>query len=467
MSAIARADAALQPPLANAPPLPRLSETEFAQLDPTIRDQIRTAIADATRRPTEAALGRAGMTLAAYEQYDRAATFYARARALAPREFRWTYYLALAEAAAGRAAEAIGHLREALQLDGRYLPARLKLAELLLASGETADSHAIYRDAARDAPSSALAQYGLGRTLFELGDVAAAAESQRRACELSPHFGAAHYALAVAYRSLGRMEESEAQLSLYGADRTRRPPADDPLLDAIEAEKRGPYHYLELGRRLNAAGKHREAVAAFSTALELAPELAQAHVNLITAYAALGDPRNAEDHFRRAVELNPHLAEAHYNLGVLMIAQDRPPEAVAAFRRAIDINPLYADAHNNLGYLLAREHKPEEAMRHLRAALDSSPDHRDAHFNLAQTLQALARHQEAIEHFRRAATVDDDKRPTLLYYLADAYARTGATDEAIRYATEARARAAALGQTALAQRIEAELANLKSRDQSR
>ena len=65
---------------------------------------------------------------------------YARAATLAPQAFEWRYLDAVVLQRLARHADAVARLREALSLSPGYLPARVKLAEALLESGELAES---------------------------------------------------------------------------------------------------------------------------------------------------------------------------------------------------------------------------------------------------------------------------------------------------------------------------------------
>jgi tetratricopeptide (TPR) repeat protein len=438
-----------------------LSAAGLQQFEPSIRAQIQAALERATNDPTAETIAALGVVLHAYDQYDRAAACYEHARAIDPNRFEWRYYLGLANADAGRADPAIAALRDALTLAPTDVPGRLKLADLLFDRGDTEESRRLYASVMADRPASALAHYGVGRTLAARGDVAAAAKSYVRAVELSPSFAAAHYALAMAYRTLGDRERAETHLALHREHQGRRPPFDDPLRERIEAQKTGPYHHLERGRLLNARGRRQEAIQAFEQALSLSPDLVHAHVNLVAAYTGSGAFDKAAEHYRRALALAPNQPENHYNYGLLLLTQNRDPEAVEAFQRALENDPSYVDAHNNLGYLLARGGRIDEAIREFRAALNGNPSHRDAHFNLARALLSSGQREEAITHFLAATQVEDDKTPLYLYYLADAYARQGALREAERYATAARTRAVSLGQASLVKRIDEDLLRLK------
>ncbi len=120
-----------------------------------IREQLRKAIAEAAAKPRDAETnGRLGMTLQTYEQYELAAVCYQRARLLAPKEFRWSYYLAVVQAAAGKHAEAALTFKDALRLKPDYLPAQLRLADALVDVGQSAEAAKYYEQAAGFAQAS-------------------------------------------------------------------------------------------------------------------------------------------------------------------------------------------------------------------------------------------------------------------------------------------------------------------------
>ena len=123
------------------------------RFSPPIREQILQAYLAARGDPKAAETnGRLGMILQAYDEFDLAARYYKRARMLDPESFRWIYYLALVQSASGQNDLAITNLRKALQLIASYLPARLKLAELLMAEGNLAESRKIYHALIQEQP---------------------------------------------------------------------------------------------------------------------------------------------------------------------------------------------------------------------------------------------------------------------------------------------------------------------------
>ncbi|MFN0084162.1 MAG: tetratricopeptide repeat protein [Blastocatellia bacterium] len=437
---------------------PVLPEISFENFGPGIREQVKRAYEEARRNPRDpSTVGRLGMALHAYDEFENAAICYGLARRAAPGEFQWIYLLGAAQASAGRAAEAATMLREALRLRADDVPARLRLADLLFNAGALAESRQLYEAVIAKRPDLAAAHYGLGRVKSALRDPGAAAEHFRKACELSPSYGAAHYGLAMAYRDLGRREESAAELALYQQFRLTRPVTPDPLLQSVAALNAGAAERLRKGVALEAAGQLSEATAEHERALAINPQLEQAHLNLITLYARTGRFDKAEEQYRTIQTINPNLAESHYNYGVMLLERKRFAEARAAFRRCLEINPGYAEAALNLGQLLEMETKYDEALAQYQAAVESNPAQRQAHFQLARMLLYKNRGPEAIEHLKRTLTPEDAETPRYLYALGAAFTRNGDRAGGMRTLRAARDLAAAWKQSDLLALIERDL----------
>src|SRR5260370_11091456 len=112
--------------------LPGLPQLTIANFRPQIRDQVQQAYREVEAKPRDAgANGRMGMLLHAFEQYESAEICYRRARILDPNRFQWAYYLGLTQVINGKS-DAAATLGDTIRLDSEYLPARLKLAEVLL-----------------------------------------------------------------------------------------------------------------------------------------------------------------------------------------------------------------------------------------------------------------------------------------------------------------------------------------------
>ena len=332
----------------------------------------------------------------------------------------------------------------------------------MLASAEWDASQELYNQILKQDADNADAYYGLGRIRASRRDYVGAAEAYRKAVALFPDFGAAHYALALAYRAAGEAEKAEEELRLFEKNRTGVPPANDPLLGDIQTLNRSAIFQVQMGIDLERQGKIEESVAAHEKALEIDRNLVQAHINLIKLYAELGDFQKAEEHYRAAIQLDPGSAQAYYNYGVLLLGAEKYQPAQDAFRKAIDINPYYADAHNNLGYLLESEGIFSEAATEYQKAIDNKPSDRQAHFNLGRVLVNQRRYREGISELEKTIEPEDERTPRYLYALGAAFARAGDRQNALRYIRQAREGAAARGQSDLLASIDRDLHALEA-----
>jgi tetratricopeptide (TPR) repeat protein len=403
------------------------------------------------------------MVLQAWEQWQAAADVYQRAEGLAPKAFEWPYLAAFVTMRMGRAADALTPLERALTLAPSYLPARLKQAEALLDAGDLTRSAQLYAALASEPAAQPEAEYGLGRLAALERRWPDAIVHHRRACELFPEFGAAHYALALAYRNVGRMDEAQRELELHRRFGPRWPGVADPVLARMHALRDDARAHLERGITLGNEGRIDEAIAEHLVALTRDPANAQAHANLISLYARQKSWAKVDEHFKAVVALRSNLDEAYFNYGVALGLQQRHAEAAEAFRQAVAINPAHAQAHINLGVLLERDRKWDEAAAAYRRAVESQPALRLARFNLARMLIAAGRNDEAIAELERVRTPEDKESPHYVFALATAHLRAGRRDLGVQYAHEARRLALAYGQPELAAAIDKDLAAIGSR----
>jgi tetratricopeptide (TPR) repeat protein len=442
------------------PDLPGVEPTDFP---PVIREQVQEAYEAARADPLNAnASGKLGMLLELYKRREPAAICYRRAHQLAPDSFRWLYFLGSLQSVQGRRAEAAATLREGLRLNPDYLPARLKLAENLLAAGDWEEAGKTYEAIVKEHRDAAEAYYGIGRIRAANGDLEAAVESYRKACELFPAYGAAHYGLALAYRKLGDGRKSEEQLKLHAAGQTLVPPVPDPLRDEMRALDRGAASLVQRGINFQEAGRIEDAIAEHEKALELDPDFVLAHANLIILYGKTNQPQKAEEHFRAAARLNPNSADSYYNYGVLLFTERKYPEAEEMFQKAVEINPYHSQAFHNLGIIREQQGRLDDALELYRKAVERQPDFPLAHFNIGRILANQKKYDEAISQFQLALSPESENTPAYLYALSATYARAGNREESLKYGRRAREQAAARGQAELLRSIDSYLQTLES-----
>ena len=155
--------------------------------------------------------------------------------------------------------------------------------------------------------------------------------------------------------------ESGQVLFDFGAQELARKVA--PL--QLKARDANAADWYERGCDLDESAPDR-AQEAYRRALELDPDLADAHVNLGRLLHEDGDARSAAEHYRSAIELKPENVIALFNLGVALEDLRMPEEAILAYRTALAADTGCADAHYNLAHLYETRGDAAAALRHLR-----------------------------------------------------------------------------------------------------
>ncbi len=128
-----------------------------------------------------------------------------------------------------------------------------------------------------------------------------------------------------------------------------------------------------LGLALANLGIPAEALDHFQKTLTLNPpahEVPSIHVHLGNCHKDLGDYLTAAAAFRQALELDPNLKEAHHFLGFCFFKLEEYQQAVACFEKVIELDPGSAIDYANLGINLQRLGHRQEAAYVLKQALE-------------------------------------------------------------------------------------------------
>jgi serine/threonine-protein kinase len=165
-------------------------------------------------------------------------------------------------------------------------------------------------------------------------------------------------------------------------------------------------------------------------ALELDETLGEAH-------GALGwcnwtydfEWSNAEKHFVRALELNPDLAEAHFRYGFFLASMGRFEESLAELRRGADLDPLAQLGNTWLGQVLAFLERFPDAIDQLHAAVELDPTSWHANQMIGMAYRLNSNYPEAIEALQTARALAG-RQPWSLMELALTYAASGSKAQA-------------------------------------
>jgi serine/threonine protein kinase/tetratricopeptide (TPR) repeat protein len=180
----------------------------------------------------------------------------------------------------------------------------------------------------------------------------------------------------------------------------------------------------------------READAASRKALELDPELAEAHASRGLAIMLNKRYEQAETEFQTAIRLDPKLFEAYYFYARACFGQGRAEEAARWFEEASRVNPgdfqspvLLAQVYNALGRKAQAVAARQRALQVIERHLEFHPDDARALYMGAAGLADLGQRDRALEWIRRALDIDPED-PSILYNCACAYALLGEKERA-------------------------------------
>ena len=104
----------------------------------------------------------------------------------------------------------------------------------------------------------------------------------------------------------------------------------------------------------------------------------------------------------RALELDPELAEAHASKGLILRTEYNLREAEAEFKRAIELKPSYATAHQWYHLVLLPQLRWDEALEQVGKALEFDPLSPQINLNLGQYYIMKREYAKAIEPCKKA-----------------------------------------------------------------
>ncbi|HVS03560.1 MAG TPA: protein kinase [Thermoanaerobaculia bacterium] len=180
-----------------------------------------------------------------------------------------------------------------------------------------------------------------------------------------------------------------------------------------------------------------EAMAAAKKALELAPELAEAHASLGLVLTHAEDHQGADCAFAAATRLDPKLYEAYYFHGRSCFLQGRYGEAARLFEKAAGVQPddyqalaLADGAYRSLGELEAARGAAARSLQRIERRLEIDPaDLRALYLGASMRLQTGDR-EGAFPLAARARRLGWNE-PLVLYNLACFYSLAGDVEPAL------------------------------------
>jgi serine/threonine-protein kinase len=244
-----------------------------------------------------------------------------------------------------------------------------------------------------------------------------------------PLFSSARVALAEAYLRLFEKTRDPAHLEL-GLQETSNVPETDVF--------RGPALGWE-GALYRSAGRLEEAAVAYEKAVLERPENAELRIDLGRTLQALGRHEEARRQFHKAIYLRPGYWPGNHWLAVLNYVQGDYEAAAIEFRNIVEYAPASFFGYNNLANVYDKLGLRDDAFAALQRSIELEPENNPyAFLNLGKLYFDDARFADAAELFEKSLALYPDSALTWgnLAYSYASGADPSKTEEAARKAIE-------------------------------
>ncbi len=159
-------------------------------------------------------------------------------------------------------------------------------------------------------------------------------------------------------------------------------------------------------------GLHQRALNDFDKAISLKPDDAISYNCRGNAYAELGQYQMAIEDYNKTIRLKPDNADAYNDRGTIYAKLGQYQMAIEDFNNAIRLKPDNAAAYNSRGAVFIKFGQYQMAIEDLNKAIRLKPDDADAYNNRGTIYTKLGQYQMAIEDFNNAIRLKPDDADT-------------------------------------------------------
>ena len=214
----------------------------------------------------------------------------------------------------------------------------------------------IYQSAINRAPQDYLLHENFAEFLESVGDVKQAAAQWRQVQELLPHSCEPFYQAGRLLSELNQWDEAETALIKAVTLRPRFAEAwyelggvhlatekfDLALQDynrARQFDSQNATYYAFAGKAMAKLNRHAEAIQLYRQAIQMQPDLWEAHFALGDELAAASDFSGAEVEYSQVIQVKPNIALAHLDRGVMLARLGQMDGAQQEFRETLRLEP--------------------------------------------------------------------------------------------------------------------------------
>ncbi|MGC9524843.1 MAG: tetratricopeptide repeat protein [Limnospira sp.] len=306
--------------------------------------------------------------------------------------------------------EAIAACQTALKHRPNFAPAYKTLGTIQQLQGQFSDAKNSYQKAIEIQPGFAEVYANLGSLFAQKQDWESAIATYETAIRLQPNFGGAYRNLAKVLTRIGRPDE-----------------AIDCWLTSISIEPNylTVKEYINLGDDFQNRGKIESAIALYSKAIEVYPDVPAIPYKWGEVLAKAGQFEVAIAAYQNAIKLNRNQFYFYSRLGDAFIERGQLEDAIAAYREAVKLKPDLDWLHFKLADLESKAGNLEEAIGCYERGIAIKPDVYWPYLKLGEILKKIERWDGIIFHYQNLLKYNPEKSEnTIVIYKSIATAST-------------------------------------------
>lgn len=324
--------------------------------------------------------------------------------ALEPQNPRWKHLFAFLLATYGYADDAVMLWRDTVALDPEYLPARIRLGDVLLKSNRLDEAEVVYAEARELDPRNPYALLGLARLAMEGADWEQA-KMQLEAASRHSDGKIGRDLLVTVYEKMGKEQmaniiRGEAKASGSFVD------IPDPWLADLMKECYDPAQLMNMGGMAAFGGDIWGGIEWSSRALDLAPENPALHFQIGNMYFTLSQYAEAMRHFELATTYRPSFSDAWLRRVEIEKRRGNLAQADELFYKGFVKCPESPAYNLHYAMRLMEDGQRKQAIPYLKKSIELNPNEAAAYIQLANGYFGLDRLEDGREALETALRVE-------------------------------------------------------------
>ncbi len=317
------------------------------------------------------AYGQLGMFYQAHDFTESALASYRNAMELSPFDARWQYLAAFILSNLGEFDEARSLFEKSLKINADYLPAKVRIAEILIKQGQFDRARTVLEAAQKQAPDFARTLSNLGTVAMQQGRYAEAVKIFQRVLEIQPGATQVNFLLSQAHAANGDQAASEQFMQRKGNS-----PVEmyDEVLQKMRLHSVSPGYYSEAAIHAYMKGDMPLAEKLIVHAIRLAPDNVNPYFTLLNVMMNRGEYDQGRQMIRSLLDQHPDDFRLYYSLGVLDEVNGNDAGAVTHYNKVLSLNPKDKRTRLLLANALMRLGQYGAALDQLNTARSNDPD---------------------------------------------------------------------------------------------